>query len=246
MLLFAWYPNHPSVKRGKRAALLHSVPALRVTPRPTDRNSNPHEASCGSGATLPRHEESYAMTMRDTQRARPPRRHYGNTIIAAIEANPRRAVTMPWLPAKPLPVRLAGQCPDAEPVQRDQHRHRSVDFIRRVADIETPLCGQPTSQWAELDAHKCAKAKKSSLVVFYKNYETEPDARKPRRRWQASGGEGLVGLQRRPSRRIPAWRIPPPPSKSGRAHGYVQMRSSPRPTLDIRLRRLTGLLPAKR
>ncbi len=110
--------------------------------------------------------------MRDTQR-RDLHADITNTIIAAIEANPGEP-QMPWYrPNAPfvLPVNALTKNP-----------YNGINIVSLWASsdafgYQTPLWGT-YRQWAELDA-QVRKGEKASLVVFYKSYETEPDAQKP-------------------------------------------------------------------
>src|SRR5262245_25410354 len=92
-----------------------------------------------------------------------------NKLIAAIEANPGEPV-MPW--RKPgsalwLPVNaLTGK------------RYNGINILSLWVSAETAGYSAPMwgtyRQWHELDA-QVRKGEKASLVIFYREYDAEPD-----------------------------------------------------------------------
>ena len=94
-------------------------------------------------------------------------------IIAAIEANPG-AAQMPWLrPNAPLVLPVNA-------LSRKPYNGINVLTLWTTSDAcgyEKPLWAT-YKQWAELGA-QVRKGEKSTLVVFYKDYEVEPQADNP-------------------------------------------------------------------
>lgn len=92
-----------------------------------------------------------------------------NNLIAAIEADPGNP-SMPWR-------RTAG--PLFMPVNaRTGNAYSGINIVNLWVSAEVRGYGAPVwatyKQWADLDA-QVRKGEKSSLVIFYKEFETEPD-----------------------------------------------------------------------
>jgi antirestriction protein ArdC len=96
-----------------------------------------------------------------------------NKLIAAIEANPGEPV-MPW--------RRSGNALWLPVNARTGNRYKGVNIISLWVAAETAGYAHPVwatyRQWQQLDA-QVRKGEKASLVVYYKQYDTDPDPDDP-------------------------------------------------------------------